>query len=147
MFVEATRDFRTNGAIQVTLFVPNNQLELVNIKSPKSTVAIGSGFSVRHFTGVIANKAELHLYGLNADEAVLKITGYNVMATVQTLLVDACNKPIVAGSSALPPALLQGQSHSCKGKHQVTANGGYRDQQSVCERQPPLCLCTCIWGF
>lgn len=80
LFVEATRGFRTNGAIQVTLVVPNNQLELVNIKSPKSTVAIGLGFSVRRFTGVIANKAELHIYGLNADEAVLKTTGYSLNA-------------------------------------------------------------------
>lgn len=55
--------------------VPNNQLELVNIKSPKSTVAIGSGFSVRRFTGVVANKGELHLFGFNADEAILKTTG------------------------------------------------------------------------
>lgn len=73
--IEATRAFRTNNAIQITLVVPNNQLELVNIKSPMSTVAIGSGFSVRRFTGVAANKAELHLYGLNADQALLKTTG------------------------------------------------------------------------
>lgn len=81
LYVETTRGFRTNGAIQITLVVPNNQLELVNIKSPKSTVAIGSGFSVRRFTGVVANKAELYIYGLNADEAVLKTTGYSLTAT------------------------------------------------------------------
>lgn len=75
--IELTHGFRTNNAIQVTVVVPNNQLELVNNRAPGSKAAIGPGFSVRRFTGVNGNNAELYLHGFNADEVLLNNTGYS----------------------------------------------------------------------
>ena len=74
--IELTHGFRTSNPIQITVIIPNNQLELVNNKAPGARAAIGPGFSVRRFTGVNSNDAELYLNGFKADEVLLKNTGY-----------------------------------------------------------------------
>ncbi len=80
--IEVTRGFRTSNPIQVTISLPHDQLQLVHNKAPKSTVAVGKGFSVRRFTGLNAGAATLHLQGLNAEEALLENAGCECHVTL-----------------------------------------------------------------
>ena len=73
--LEVIRNFRTSKPIQVTVSLPADQLQLVHIKAPKTSVAVGPGFNVRRFTGVHASYGSLYLMGLNADEIVLENKG------------------------------------------------------------------------
>ena len=73
--IEITRSFWTDKAVQLTVGLPHDQLQLVHIKAPATTVAVAAGFNVHHFTGINGGSAALYLKGLNAEEASLQNTG------------------------------------------------------------------------